>query len=193
MTRDRGSRRWRGPVLRVGLIAVACVVVLVRLTCGPAQDASRWDRQTAAISMQAGDLVATVDEHTTPVRPFGIDFAPSALDEADGFTQSWLDAHGGQAVLMLPAVPTRDEDDMLLAYLASVDTGPTLNEALVEAGLAFADRRVDHPYASTLIAAEREAIRTKAGVWSSLPDDPPMPEWRRVWGDQQKGRHPTSE
>ncbi len=107
-----------------------------------------------------------------------------AVDGAEAVIRRFADE--GPIRLLSEPVPQREESGDLLAYVYHEQGGLTLNERLVAEGVAFAERRHDYAYAPTLIGLESEARRQRVGMWSAMPQDPPMPRWRRVWLDAQR-------
>lgn len=105
----------------------------------------------------------------------------------------------------------RDRYGRLFAYLYLVDrdsgesdsggtaTDPAaepvmLNELLVEKGLAYADRRVDHIFKVRFAQVEQSALRRRAGLWANVTPEK-MPDWRRRMGREEAsdpGASPTN-
>lgn len=77
-----------------------------------------------------------------------------------------------------PNHETRDRYGRLLAYLFLEDSSITLNEMLVERGLAYADPRYPNAMKTRLAALEKEATRLKAGLWAGVTLEK-MPGWRQ--------------
>ncbi len=180
--------RDRRPTVAATIALAAIALLLLRIAVGKPSDAVAFDRHQAEVVWSDGELVADVDGQKASLALLGIDPAPSATDALQVAVAEWLANHDGRARLVLADVPVHDSQGRLLAYVFPTAGGITLNEQLVRDGHAFADRRFDHPYAATLVTAELAAIVDRNGVWSSLPNDPPMPTWRRAWRQTQKDR-----
>ena len=143
----------------------------------------------------------------TRIRLWGVDCPEIAhgKGEADAYygreAADFVRAHvvGRRVKLVLdPIHPPRDKHGRLLAYVYLVDAagnpmeagaGPTgavlappegqsLNQWLIERGLAFADFRFEHVHEIRCERAERTARKAKAGLWAGVREAQ-MPEWRR--------------
>lgn len=79
---------------------------------------------------------------------------------------------------------SRDRYGRLLAYLTVLADGfgdregESLNRALIDRGLAYADRRFDHVRKREYLAAEQRAEKAKAGLWATVRPEQ-MPSWRQ--------------
>jgi hypothetical protein len=168
------------------LVLLVVAVAFARGFFGQGDDFQRFDRQAADVVGRVGRqgtlLALDFDGDRVVAKPA----AAVATTGADRVTARWLAEVDHRVRLILPTAPTRDDDDVLLAFIFPESGGETLGERLIRDGVAFAERRFDHPFATTLHAAEADAIRRRAGVWQSLPNDPPMPEWRKRWRSEAR-------
>ena len=88
---------------------------------------------------------------------------------------------GRDVLLRLPPLAQRSADGTVRAYLyLAGGTADSVNDVLVAAGDAYADRRVDHPMRKAFEQAESEARRKRRGLWKDVRDDE-QPAWRQVW------------
>jgi endonuclease YncB( thermonuclease family) len=83
-------------------------------------------------------------------------------DEAMLLTQRLVE--NTSVILQLESHRTRDPFNRLLAHV-ELDGGGTLNEALLEAGLARADERWPHSMLVRYAQAQQNARRRGEGVW----------------------------
>lgn len=102
-------------------------------------------------------------ERPGPRRPAGEPFAEQARALARSL------AGGERVLLRLEPHRTRDAHGRLLAHVQLPD-GSSLNEALLEAGLARADERWPHALLARYAQVEQSARRAGVGVWS-IPDN----------------------
>jgi micrococcal nuclease len=117
---------------------------------------------------------------STRIRLWGVD-TPEVVGSRDGemyfgpeasaFTKEMMD--GREVRLELSSLRTRDKYGRLLAYVYRTDTGEMLAVALLKSGHAYADTRFDHEYKSEFARLERQARRSKAGLWDQYP------RWKR--------------
>jgi len=188
-------RRW--PVL--GLFAIAAGLSVAdhlgafgRL--GP--DRQRYDRAVATISHVVDGDTYDIDmpdggAATTRVRLLGIDCpeiarAPGANDAHFGReAANWASAElSGKRVRIVldPTRPVRDKHGRLLVYLfdasARESDAASINQLLIDLGLAYADWRFEHVHELRFERAERIASRAKVGLWRTVKREQ-MPEWRQ--------------
>lgn len=169
-------------------------------------DRQRYDRAIARVlRVVDGDtLDLDMPDHgatSTRVRLLGIDCPeiPHNPGESGGF-------HGREAaeyatnkftgrrvrISLDPTQPVRDRHGRLLAYLFFTDgidssRAASLNQQLIEQGLAYADWRFDHVHELRFERAERLAMRAKIGMWKDLTREK-MPPWRRNMLDRGERR-----
>lgn len=130
---------------------------------------------------QASDGEAPV----TRVRLWGVD-TPEVEGSRDGAMHFGAEASAftkralaGRSVrLVLNPERTRDLYGRLLAYAYLDDDPISLNEKLIEGGVAYADLRFDHPYRARFEALEKHARKSNAGLWMNLQPGM-MPAWRQ--------------
>lgn len=173
-------------------------------TRGP--DRQRYDRAIAKIVRIVDGDTLDLDlpdrgADVTRVRLLGIDCPETASEpgDDDGF-------HGRAAanfataqfagrrvrISLDPSRPVRDKHGRLLAYLFHTDgidssMATSLNQQLIEQGLAFADWRFEHVHELRFERAERLAMRAKTGMWKDLTREK-MPPWRREMLDRGERR-----
>lgn len=118
-------------------------------------------RGTVRVRLQGVNTPETVKEDS-PVEAWG--------PEATAFTRDFIRQAGGRVTVEVDGEP-RDQYDRFLAFLWSGET--LLNEELVRRGLAQAKLGYDYSQAKKdrLRAAQREAQRTRRGLWSSSAAD----------------------
>ena len=81
-------------------------------------------------------------------------------------------------VLLNPNRRPRDRFGRLLAYLHFADTGESINELLVNRGLAYADRRFAHVLKHRFVEFDKVAMKAGTGLWAEgTPEQ--MPGWRQ--------------
>ena len=172
----------RRRVLRaVGVSALALIAGLFGwgVAREPATDRARYHRNAFAVAaVVAGDrLDLDVDGRIVRLRLLGID----AYDRQTARDTLAAAVEGQEVLVYLIDVPTRDAAGTLFGYAYAGDA--LLNETMIASGEAFADRRIEHPYARHLTQVEAAAARERRGVWSTFPDvpDEAMPAWRRRW------------
>jgi len=125
----------------------------------------RWDQLDRAVvratAAPAGLTFEVADAdvgHRVALRLLGVTDADAACGE-------WLRGLGEvELVLSFDEALRRDEDAALLAY-AYLPDGRMLNEALIEEGLARADRARSHLLAEWFGRVEDLARRRKRGMW----------------------------
>ena len=125
----------------------------------------------------------------TRVRLLGVD-TPETKDprqkevmyfgpEASEYTTS-LCLNKPVTVLLDTVSKERDRYGRLLAYLR-LDDGRVINEELVRNGLGYADSRFDHSFFDKYAKLQKEAIRTKTGLWKEITKDK-APTWvKKEW------------
>lgn len=164
-------------------------------TLGP--DRHRYHCATATITNVVDGDTFDLDlpdssAETTRVRLLGIDCpelghgdsekeAPFGR-EAAAFARNQF--RGKRVKIMLdPTRPVRDKHGRLLAYLFVADGSDSWNDAsinqiMIDRGLAYADWRFEHVHELRFERAERLAMRGKVGLWSKVARDQ-MPQWRQ--------------
>ena len=166
------------------LVGVAILAALATWLVARAQqptvdtDHARWHGRTVEVAdVIEGDRLRLADG--TALRLLGVD--AHGRDDARELTSATLAESESRVTLYLEPVPTRTAAGDLLAYAFVGDT--LLNEMLITAGAAFADRRLDHAYAGHFEQLEQTTAYKRIGVWHGFPDvpDADMPEWRRRW------------
>jgi endonuclease YncB( thermonuclease family) len=149
-------------------------------------DAARFDRRTLRVDdAVGGDAVAVVEPggRLATVRLAGV-----AAPDADAphwsaeSRRALADRVKGRDVLVrLPPLEARAADGAVRAYLyLPGESADSVNEMLVAAGDAYADRRADHPYRKGFEQAESEARRKGKGLWKDVRDEQ-QPAWRQAW------------
>jgi len=145
-------------------------------------DLARYDGQwVQVVSVIDGDTLRIdlpdAEQPTTRVRLWGIDTPERERRLADGTVlpaKPWADqafafaddlVGGGRVRLKLVDTRTRGDYGRVLAYVEMTD-GTLLNERLLEAGLARAVDRWEHPLAERFGLIELQARRDRAGLWS---------------------------
>lgn len=116
------------------------------------------------IELDAPDALAASE--TTQIMLWGI-----AMPEGEGETEAlaFIRAYEGQAVtLTLEAQRTRDPFGRILAHV-HLAAGGTLNEALLEAGLASVEERWPHAMLTRYAQAQNHARRHRRGMWHDRP------------------------
>ena len=181
---QRRRRRWTWTIVALvvaGLLAVADRQGWLLLQ---GSDWTRYHNKTAFVSeIVDGDTlhVAIPDgrDPTTRVRLWGIDCPETAkpwnntpaepyANEATVF--AWQHSLGRSVTLRLQAHRIRDRHGRLLAYVVLPD-GSVLNEHLVAAGLARADRRFPHDDMERYENLETQAKRKRLGLWQGAPGE----------------------
>ena len=164
--------------LRAGGVVLLLALLAYRATTSAAVDADRYHRAEAAIlEVVEGDyLRVEVAGEAVLVRLLGVD--ANGRDDARAMARELC---GDRVTLSLADVPTRDAAGVLVAYAHA--GGRLVNAELVAAGVAFAERRCDHPHSGPFRLAEESAAARRLGMWAALDDDldPPMPAWRSRW------------
>jgi hypothetical protein len=156
------------------------LLLLGRMVCAPATDRGRFHQQEVVVqAVEPGPRLVLDDD--VRVRLLGVTVGRREEDRAS--TVAWLRerAEGQNVLLYLDKAPHRGRDGDLLAYVYQDDE--LLNGGLIEAGLAYADRRFDYVYAGTFTGLEQAAMRKRLGVWEAFPNvpDEAMPAWRVRW------------
>lgn len=192
----------RHPVAAVALLVVLLLLTYSRLrTDAPApagSDYEKYHNQTfRCIYVADGDTI-DVDvpdgmKPKTRIRLWGVDTPETAKSpggekyfgpEASAFAKSQV--LNKPVRLELVSDDTRGKYGRLLAY---VFVGEVMfNEALLEQGYAYADRRFPHPWRERFIQLEKRAAKQEVGLWQDVTIDK-MPEWRQryeTWLKSQK-------
>lgn len=89
-------------------------------------------------------------------------------------------------VMLDPTRTVRDKHGRLLAYLFFTDgidrevvrDAVSLNQQMIERGLAYADWRFEHAHELRFERAERHAMKAKVGLWNGITREN-MPRWRQ--------------
>jgi endonuclease YncB( thermonuclease family) len=175
----RFQRRWPWVLaaVAIGLLVLADRSGLLLARQG--DDLSRYDgkqfRVVQVVSphtlqVQQADPVAR--RSTTRVRLWGVTAPLLAgpnrepqpfADEAMALSHEL--AHDQHVILHLETSRTRDTFNRVLAHVELAD-GSTLNEALLEAGLAQVDERSPHAMLTPYAQAQHRAQRARRGMWA---------------------------
>jgi endonuclease YncB( thermonuclease family) len=171
-------------------MAVASIAVgSVRQTILGGDDWQRFDRRSfAAAEVISGDtLIVQTEQGPVTVRLLGIDApdlppaVPTPAIGAEASRQALCDLIGNKRfMLRLPQLAPRTPDGALLAYVHLDGSSLSLNDQLIAAGHAYADRRVMHAMHKQFEQAESEARRKKKGFWKEIHDKD-QPAWRQEW------------
>jgi endonuclease YncB( thermonuclease family) len=174
----------------VAILAIASVGVgNVRQRMLGGNDWQRFDRQSFAVSQViSGDtIVVQSSDGPATVHLLGIDapdMPPDVAAPAKGAVESrnaLVELIGGrQVMLRLPQLSPRTSDGAIAAYLHVGGSSQTLNDQLIAAGYAFADRRASHTLQKQFDQAETEARKKKKGFWKEMRDSE-QPAWRQEW------------
>lgn len=180
------SRRWRrrlaGPIatlLVAALLLLADRFGLVNRSGDHGTDWQRYQHQSFTVVHVVDGDTLDVDQPDgkkahTRVRLWGIDTPEMNVGKpqlgpepyaAEATVLAKMLADGQTVELELEASEIRDRYGRLLAYIQLSD-GRWLNEELVRAGLARADRRFAHPKMQRYIALEQEARKERLGMWA---------------------------
>lgn len=166
--------------LAVALAATLLLSIRLRSPLN-ATDHGRFHQTDATVAeVREGDLLrVSLGREAIDVRLLGSD--TFGREDARDRARTAIDSAGGVVRLYLEDIPTRNAAGELLAYVFVGDL--LLNEQLIEAGVAFADRRFDYSYRQHFERLEQQAATRRRGVWATFPDVPEtdMPEWRRRW------------
>jgi micrococcal nuclease len=192
----------RHPLAAVALLAVVLILSYSRIRPDarpvPGSDYETYHNKILkCIHVADGDTI-DVDwpdgqKDKTRIRLWGVDtpetdkspggeqyFGP----EASAFTKSF--ALGKPVRLELVRDDTRGKYGRLLAYVYVGDV--MLNEALLENGFAYADRRFAHWRRSRFVQLEDRAKKRGVGLWQGVTIDK-MPEWRQryeAWREAER-------
>jgi micrococcal nuclease len=185
--------RWRrsGAGTLVALL-VAAVIAFDQSRRSPASsiDEERYHQKKARVVHIVDGDTFDVDipdrtRSTTRLRLWGVDAPELAKSneeamyyggEARAFAETTLLRM--EISIVLSPTRTRDKYGRLLAYVYLQPQGSSFNQMLIDEGLAYADRRFDHPFADDFLMAEKRARRERKGLWAEVTRDR-MPEWRR--------------
>jgi micrococcal nuclease len=138
-------------------------------------------RATRVISGDTIELALTGSSKTVTVHLLGID-APDlpAGHGAEASLQYVAHRLADRTVIIrLDGTQTRNLDGSVRAYIY-ITPADSLNADLVRDGMAYADRREPHTYASVFEQLERDARSHHRGLWNGLRDSD-MPAWRQQW------------
>lgn len=105
-------------------------------------------------------------------------------DEATAMTVSLV--LGRPVRVVLDEKSTRDKYQRLLAYVYLDDIDAMLNEELIAAGCAYADRRFPHAWKKRFVLLETKAIKQNMGLWQNVTRNE-LPEWRQRYDDWRAG------
>ncbi|MEX0745712.1 MAG: thermonuclease family protein [Phycisphaeraceae bacterium] len=177
------TRRRRRQAIAAAVVLLLGVLVLVdRAGLGLYQgdDVARYDGQRFRVAYVVdGDTLDVAapdgDRATTRVRLWGIDTPESAwpergrpepepfASESSDFARDLVD--GQWVTLELESHRVRGGYGRLLAYV-TLDDDTSLNERMLEAGLAEADDRWSHRHVEHYDRLEREARAAGRGMWA---------------------------
>ena len=207
------SRRTRAVLVSIGLIGTAFLVWLDREVVSPQRSGpSASRRQTAATDLaryhgQKFLVVKVIDGDTlhlaapdrgheiTRIRLLGID-APEMgpgknermyfADQSTTFARRLaLDKVVG--VYLDERAGSRDRYERLLAYIELPD-GQFLNEELLSAGRAYADRRFRHSYYQKYLQLEAAARSGGQGLWKEVTPEQVPPWLQRMQSGERNPR-----
>jgi micrococcal nuclease len=191
----------RRPWTMATLLVIAAAVLIGRRFTAPTSgdDFARYHRKVFTVAKVVDgdtvDLDVPDDRHAhTRVRLWGVDTPEVAASgrgemyygpEASAYAKAALD--GREVTVTLVQNKTRDRYGRLLAYLTLPDSEKTFNERLIETGHGYADWRYGHPYKEKFLATERQARKSRQGLWAHVRADQ-MPPWaaRKDEGGRQK-------
>lgn len=173
-----------GPVGATIIVALLLVLIIGQRAgwFGQSSDWSTYHDKTFAVTRVVdGDTIRVRqpdgDENTTAIRLWGID-TPELQHRSDGpAAQPWgaeardlaIELVDGKMVtLKLEMHDTRDKYGRLLAYVHLPD-GRSLNEIMLQRGLARAELRFSHSLINEYEALEKQARREMKGRWGGLP------------------------
>ncbi len=196
---DLWPRLWRrNPVAAAVLVLVIVLVAWGRLRVPLGDDFDRYHNRTVTcVNVVDGDTIdINVPDGRYPhtrIRLWGVDTPETKSSdrgvmyfgpEASAFTRDLVLDKPVRVVLAPDR--TRDKYDRLLAYVYLADTDRMLNEELLAEGLAYADRRFNHPWKPRFIDLEARARRSSKGLWKHVTPDQ-LPEWLQryeAWRDE---------
>ena len=155
-------------------------------------DRTRYADAVATVTYAAdGDTldidIPDGDRPVTRVRLWGVDCPEIAHgpDETDAHfglaAAAFVREHvvGRRVRLLLdPNRRPRDRFGRLLAYLHFADTGESINELLIDHGLAYADRRFAHVMKHRFVELEKLVMKSGTGLWAEVMPEQ-MPGWRQ--------------
>ena len=157
-----------------------------------ADDRSRYGDIVATVTYAAdGDTfdidIPDGDRPVTRIRLWGVDCPETAHgpDQSDDYFGPQAAAFARERVVgrrvrvvLEPHRGPRDMFGRLLAYLHFADTGESVNEMLINRGLAYADRRFDHVLKHRFVEMEKLTMKSGAGLWAEVTPEQ-MPGWRQ--------------
>jgi micrococcal nuclease len=180
----RRLRYVRGKVVWVGGLAIVVAALVLADRAGlfgtrPPGDVAKYHNTTTCVARVIDGDTIDVDvpdgryPHTR-IRLLGVD-TPETLKpdtppqhfgkEAAEFTKNAC--LGKEVRLELDSHRTRDNYARLLAYVHLPD-GQMLNRIVLTEGYAYADPRFDHPLKREFRPLQREARRTRTGLWDTV-------------------------
>lgn len=187
-------------ILLVSIAAAGSIADHCGLFGASSPDRTRYDKATAKVvrAIDGDTLDIDLPDHgadATRVRLLGIDCPEigHAAGEADAyFGRDAADYAGTQftgrriRIVLDPTRPVRDKHGRLLAYVYFSDgidpldarDAISLNQQLIDRGLAYADWRFEHVHELRFERAERRAMREKIGMWKEHAREK-MPPWRQ--------------
>ncbi len=190
MLDDVADVKWhpRITLRRVSVVAlsVLCLALIGWRIARPGwTDRQRFHQQSVRVDVVEGDLLRT--KEGTLIRLLGS--CANGREDAKAIARAQVESAGGDVMLYLEEVPTRNAAGEVMAYAFVGEA--LLNQELIAAGVAFADRRFDYAYQQTFERTEEQAAYARRGVWKTFPDIPEsaMPAWRWRWLMEQ-GKKP---
>lgn len=179
------SQRRRRQILGAMLAVLLVVSVLDHLGVFGFTDADR-----ERFGFRDGMVVSAVDANTmevdlpeephTQIRLSGVD-CPLASAYYAAEVASHVQSHvvGKRVrVILDPNHRVRDHEGRLLAYLYFLPSGEMVNQMLLDAGMAYADLRLEHVLKHSFVEHEKKAAKARAGLWAGVTPEQ-MPEWRQ--------------
>lgn len=192
--------RWRRHPLGIALVLLLILVVYWQRTDIPAgSDHDRYHEKTfTCVEVVDGDTldinIRDGQYPDTRIRLWGVDTPEVAGSpagamyfgaQASAYTKSLV--LGKSVRVVLAPTRTRGKYGRLLAYVYLPDNELMLNEALLENGYAYADRRFDHPWKERFVQLETRARKNQHGLWAGITHEQ-MPEWRQRYETWRKNR-----
>jgi endonuclease YncB( thermonuclease family) len=179
------SQRRRRQILVASVAILLVVSVLDHLGVFGFTDSDR-----ERFGFRDGMVVSALDSNTievdllevphTLIRLAGVD-CPLSSDyfgpQAATYVQSQVVGKRVRVILD-PNHRVRDHEGRLLAYLYFLPSGEMVNQALIDAGLGYADLRLEHVLKHSFVEHEKKAAKSKTGLWAGVTPEQ-MPEWRQ--------------